>query len=698
GTDVSFSDSSLTSTNTIYMIVIDAAGNYNLASQLITIDTTPPALTAELDPTSDSGIVGDGITNDTTPTISGTGEVGAAISVVINGQTLTTTVAGSGNWNVTAATLADGLYTAAVTETDIAGNTTTNNVPLTIDATANTVEITGISVDSGISGDFITNDNNGLNISAVLGTNLASNEELYYSNDGVNWADVSSFVTGTDVSFSDSSLTSTNTIYMIVIDAAGNYNLASQLITIDTTPPQYAAPITIMLDTNNDGIISSSEKGSATTTNVRVDIPLDAQTGDVITVRNELTGTVIATYNVGTNANAGDTKTITGVALPTGSNTLTVSTSIHDAAGNVGPSASDSATMNQAPIVSANDNTLLGLVGLEALGLLDLSHQAVAAMDPNNNIKTIVVKYDALVSVGLHELAASSAMAAELGLTFTVTNDLGLLGLVGTSSTITITAIGGGAIDNQKLNELLTTVHFTNPTLSVNVLDALSITATDMNGLSATDLSIGLTNISLLHTQQTTSGIHEGISGNDTLAGTADADRLYGYAGNDTLSGLGGNDILRGGDGTDTLYGGDGNDLLIGGNGVDTLNGDAGDDILAFDTQDIINGGAGTDIIYVDGIGITIDLTAISDSQITGIEKIDITGSGNNALILNYNDLLALNDSHTLYVTGNQGDTVTLAGEVFTGSQTVDGIIYNTYNIGGTSTPDIWVQQDIKVI
>ncbi|MDD5405773.1 MAG: hypothetical protein PHE73_02385, partial [Sulfurovaceae bacterium] len=46
--------------------------NSTTASQLITIDTTPPALTAELDPTSDSGIVGDGITNDTTPTISGT--------------------------------------------------------------------------------------------------------------------------------------------------------------------------------------------------------------------------------------------------------------------------------------------------------------------------------------------------------------------------------------------------------------------------------------------------------------------------------------------------------------------------------------------------------------------------------------------------------------------------------------------------
>jgi Ca2+-binding RTX toxin-like protein len=300
--------------------------------------------------------------------------------------------------------------------------------------------------------------------------------------------------------------------------------------------------------------------------------------------------------------------------------------------------------------------------------------------------------------VGNFHLIASSVMAAELGLQFTIVNDPGVLGL-GASSTITITAVGGGPIDNQKLNELLTTIQFEDAAPTLAVGDTLSITATDVDGLSDSDSATSLLNIGLLDTQGTDSGIQEGTSGSDTLTGTADADRLYGYGGNDTLSGLGGNDLLRGGDNDDTLSGGDGDDILIGGNGIDSLDGGAGNDQLAYDSQDTIIGGIDTDTLYIDGSGITLDLTAISDSQITGIEKIDITGSGDNALILSYSDLLALSDtSDILYVTGTQGDTVTLTGEVFVSSQTVDGIIYNTYNIGGTSDADILVQQDITVI
>ena len=78
----------------------------------------------------------------------------------------------------------------------------------------------------------------------------------------------------------------------------------------------------IAIDTNNDGWISTAEKGVATTTSVNVDIPSDAQIGDVITVTNELTSTVIATYTVdGTTITAGSTQTISGVALPTGTET-----------------------------------------------------------------------------------------------------------------------------------------------------------------------------------------------------------------------------------------------------------------------------------------------------------------------------------------------------------------------------------------
>ena len=113
----------------------------------------------------------------------------------------------------------------------------------------------------------------------------------------------------------------------------------------------------------------------------------------------------------------------------------------------------------------------------------------------------------------------------------------------------------------------------------------------------------------------------------------------------------------------------------------------------------IIDGGTGIDTILIQGSNITLDLSGVAGTQIVGIEKIDITGDGDNALAINYTDLLALSDtSDTLYITGNGGDTVTLSAETFTGSATVDGVIYNTYDMGGTAGADIWIQQDIRVL
>lgn len=563
-----------------------------------------------------------------------------------------------------------------------------------------TISIDSITEDTGTAGDFITNDNDGLTIAATLTAALAADEKLMYSNDnGATWSDITSSVTGTSVSYNDLTLTSTATVQMKVVDEAGNSGaVESRLITIDTTAPISAASVVIVLDSNNDGTVDSSEQGSATATDIMIGIPSNAQIGDVITVTNELTGTIIATYTVGTNANAGETKTITGIVLPSGSDALTVSTSIQDAAGNYGPTASDSVIVNQAPIAYAQNTTLLSLIGLEALGLLDISQQAVAAIDFNNNIQEVEVTYSTLLNISTYQLAASSAMAEELGLHLTIENNPGFLGLVASSSTITITAADGGTIDNIKLNELLSTIHFEDTLLDVGVGDILSITATDTDGVADTDISGDLLNIGLLATQYDDSRIQEGNVGDDIMAGTANSDRLYGYEGDDNLAGLGGNDLLRGGDGNDTLSGGDGADLLIGGNGIDAISGGNGNDVIFFDAEDTIDGGADIDILFIDGKNISLDLTAISDTQISNIETINITGNGDNTLTLNYSDLLALNDSDTLYVTGNGGDTVNLSGETFIGSETVGGVVYNTYNLGGTEAADIWIQQDITVL
>jgi hypothetical protein len=53
-----------------------------------------------------------------------------------------------------------------------------------------------------------------------------------------------------------------------------------------------------------------------------------------------------------------------------------------------------------------------------------------------------------------------------------------------------------------------------------------------------------------------------------------------------------------------------------------------------------VDGGGGIDILQLEGSGLTLDLTKISDRRIQDIEVIEMTGSGDNTLKLNLDDLL----------------------------------------------------------
>lgn len=147
----------------------------------------------------------------------------------------------------------------------------------------------------------------------------------------------------------------------------------------------------------------------------------------------------------------------------------------------------------------------------------------------------------------------------------------------------------------------------------------------------------------------------QGTSGNDSdLAGTTEADKIYGLAGDDLLTGDTGNDELYGGDGNDGLDGSDGNDTLNGGNGNDGLNGSIGNDQLY--------GLAGNDTLYGDS----------DDDRLFG-------GNGNDSLDgADGNDTLR-GDLGNDYEYGYVGDDIldgsggndTLIGYI--GSDTLDG-------------------------
>ena len=174
--------------------------------------------------------------------------------------------------------------------------------------------------------------------------------------------------------------------------------------------------------------------------------------------------------------------------------------------------------------------------------------------------------------------------------------------------------------------------------------------------------------------------------------GGTDAGRAFVFFGDDfsgvvTNLGTAGNDTLTGSAGADVIIGGAGDDLLIGNGGADVLRGGAGDDILRIgnDFSGRFDGGLGDDTLALQNTGLSLDLTAIGDTRITGIETVDLTGSGsNNTLTLSATDVAAMSDTSTLSVLGDATDAVVTTdlwvegGTVTVGSQdflsfTLDG-------------------------
>ena len=162
----SITSSMLTSgTHNIAAHSTDLAGNQSTSGTLtVTIDTAGPAISVpDLTAASDSGSSNsDQVTNDTTPTLSGTAEAGASVAL-LDGSTVlgTGTANSSGNWSITASALASGVHNLTARATDAAGNQTTSAaLAVTIDTTNPAVSTPDLaaSSDSGASSsDNVTN-------------------------------------------------------------------------------------------------------------------------------------------------------------------------------------------------------------------------------------------------------------------------------------------------------------------------------------------------------------------------------------------------------------------------------------------------------------------------------------------------------------------------------------------------------------
>ena len=172
------------------------------------------------------------------------------------------------------------------------------------------------------------------------------------------------------------------------------------------------------------------------------------------------------------------------------------------------------------------------------------------------------------------------------------------------------------------------------------------------DGFGDTDTLISMTNVT-------------GSAHDDLIVGTAHSiphNVLRGLAGNDTLIGRGGPDHIDGGRGKDLIA------IRL-----------APDDL----EQGQIDGGPGRDTLRLDDVNRTLDLTALDDQRISGIERIDLNDQGN-ALVLDIDEILNISDtSDVLTVSGGASNSVrgNLPGAV-QGASEVDGTAFTSFTVG----------------
>ncbi|ADO68124.1 adventurous gliding motility protein AgmC [Stigmatella aurantiaca] len=327
--------------HTVRATATDVAGNTSPSSSTnnFTVDATAPVAPVVTTPANGS------ITNDNTPTYSGTAEPGSTVNIIVDGTSVgTATANASGNWSFTPTTpLADGPHTVRATATDAAGNTSpsssTNN--FTVDATAPVAPVVATPANGST-----TNDNTPT-----------------YSGTAEPGSTVNVIVDGTSVGTATANasgnwtLTPTaplaegpHTVNATATDAAGNTSPVSSTntFTVDTVAP--AAPV-VTTPANGSLINDSTPTYSGT-----------GEPGSTINVIVD--GTSVGTTTVDGSGNWSFTPT-----TPLAEGPHTVSATATDAAGNTSPSSNTNnftvdTVAPAAPVVvtpangsTTNDNT-----------------------------------------------------------------------------------------------------------------------------------------------------------------------------------------------------------------------------------------------------------------------------------------------------------------------------------------------------
>jgi hypothetical protein len=243
----------------------------------VRVDLLVPAVPAapDLASTSDSGFSSsDNITNDTTPTFSGTVESGATVRLFSGQSQLnsTTLAAAVTAYSMTSSVLPDGVKSITINQEDLAGNVSnaSSSLSVTIDTLAPAAPALAPDLqaasDSGASGaDDVTND--------TTPTFSITAPELVRLQEG--GTTLANFVTPPNVTSGTTLLDGVHSIAARSMDLAGNVSaLSSALsITIDTVAPAVPATPPDLVDASDTGISATDNLTKDTTPTFAVNSP-----------------------------------------------------------------------------------------------------------------------------------------------------------------------------------------------------------------------------------------------------------------------------------------------------------------------------------------------------------------------------------------------------------------------------------------
>ncbi|HDV8341792.1 Ig-like domain-containing protein [Enterobacter hormaechei] len=283
------------------------------------------------------------VTDDNTPTFSGTGQPGATIQVKDgSGSTIASTmVAKDGTWTVTLPTQADGEHTWSVVQIDGSKTTSAGSITVTVSTADTSVTLATTAGDNVINASEqsagFTLSGTSKNLAQGTALTVTLNGKTYTAEVGANGAWSVKVPAADAQALGDG----TWTVNVSGKDAAGNTVSGSQTIGVDTASP------VISVDTiAQDNIINAAEHNQPLTLTGKT----DAEAGQIVTVTlngKNHTATVGSDGSWFVTLPASEVQT-----LANGEHTLTVNVS--DNAGNGSSITADFTVDTAAPVVTIN--------------------------------------------------------------------------------------------------------------------------------------------------------------------------------------------------------------------------------------------------------------------------------------------------------------------------------------------------------